>query len=47
MTRYHCDDYIKFLKTIRPDNTTEHQKFMQRCVCLCVCDVVHMLQVHM
>ncbi|XP_065890704.1 histone deacetylase 1-like [Dysidea avara] len=30
MTRYHCDDYIKFLKTIRPDNTTEHQKFMQR-----------------
>lgn len=30
MTRYHCDDYIKFLKTIRPDNTAEHQKLMQR-----------------
>jgi len=36
MTRYHCDDYIKFLKTIRPDNTAEHQKLMQRCECVCV-----------
>ena len=48
MTRYHCDDYIKFLKTIRPDNTAEHQKLMQRCnfmlcVCVCVCACVRVL----
>lgn len=30
MTKYHSDDYIKFLKTIRPDNMSEHTKHMQR-----------------
>lgn len=31
MTKYHSDDYIKFLKTIRPDNISEYSKQMQRC----------------
>ena len=31
MTKYHSDDYVKFLKTIRPDNMTEYTKQMQRC----------------
>lgn len=31
MTKYHSDDYIKFLKTIKPDNMTEYTKQMQRC----------------
>ncbi|XP_029212515.2 histone deacetylase 1-like isoform X2 [Acropora millepora] len=30
MTKYHSDDYIKFLKTIRPDNISEYSKQMQR-----------------
>ncbi|XP_020619493.1 histone deacetylase 1-like [Orbicella faveolata] len=30
MTKYHSDDYIKFLKTIRPDNMSEYTKQMQR-----------------
>lgn len=30
MTKFHSDDYIKFLKTIRPDNICEHEKQMQR-----------------
>ena len=33
MTRYHSDDYIRFLKVIRPDNVSEHTKLMQRCKC--------------
>uniref|UniRef100_A0A8K9US05 Histone deacetylase 1 n=1 Tax=Oncorhynchus mykiss TaxID=8022 RepID=A0A8K9US05_ONCMY len=32
MTKYHSDDYIKFLRTIRPDNMSEHSKQMQRWV---------------
>lgn len=31
MTRYHSDDYVKFLKTIKPDNMSEYTKQMQRC----------------
>ena len=31
MTKYHSDDYIKFLKSIRPDNMSEYSKQMQRC----------------
>ena len=31
MTRYHSDDYIRFLRTIRPDNVNEYTKQMQRC----------------
>lgn len=30
MTKYHSDDYIKFLKSIRPDNMSEYTKQMQR-----------------
>lgn len=30
ITKYHSDDYIKFLKSIRPDNTGENIKQMQR-----------------
>lgn len=35
MTKYHSDDYIKFLRSIRPDNMSEYSKQMQRCGCLC------------
>ncbi len=31
MTKYHSDDYVKFLRTIRPDNMSEYTKQMQRC----------------
>ena len=31
MTKYHSDDYIKFLRSIRPDNMSEYSKQMQRC----------------
>ncbi|XP_065062287.1 histone deacetylase 1-like [Rhopilema esculentum] len=30
MTKYHSDDYIKFLKTIKPENMSEYNKQMQR-----------------
>ena len=30
MTKYHSDDYIKFLRSIRPDNMSEYSKQMQR-----------------
>merc|ERR1719239_225722 len=30
MTKFHSDDYIKFLRSIRPDNMTEYNKQMQR-----------------
>lgn len=30
MTKYHSDDYIKFLRSIRPDNVNEYNKQMQR-----------------
>lgn len=30
MTKYHSDDYIKFLRTIRPENTSDFNKQMQR-----------------
>lgn len=30
MTKYHSDDYIKFLRSIRPDNVQEYNKQMQR-----------------
>lgn len=31
MTKYHSDDYIKFLRSIRPDNMSDYNKQMQRC----------------
>jgi len=30
MTKFHSDEYIKFLKNIRPDNMSDHNKLMQR-----------------
>ncbi|KAG0440346.1 hypothetical protein HPB47_016322 [Ixodes persulcatus] len=30
MTKYHSDDYIRFLRSIRPDNMSEYNKQMQR-----------------
>ncbi|KAB0369519.1 hypothetical protein FD755_018512 [Muntiacus reevesi] len=30
MTKYHSDEYIKFLRSIRPDNMSENSKQMQR-----------------
>ncbi|XP_077294491.1 histone deacetylase 1 isoform X2 [Arctopsyche grandis] len=30
MTKFHSDDYIRFLRSIRPDNMTEYNKQMQR-----------------
>ncbi|KYM93232.1 Histone deacetylase Rpd3 [Atta colombica] len=31
MTKFHSDDYIRFLRSIRPDNMGEYNKQMQRC----------------
>lgn len=31
MTKFHSDDYIRFLRSIRPDNMTDYNKQMQRC----------------
>ena len=31
MTKFHSDDYIKFLRSIRPDNMSDFNKQMQRC----------------
>lgn len=30
MTKYHSDEYIKFLRSIRPDNMSEYNKSVQR-----------------
>lgn len=30
MTRYHSDEYIRFLRNIRPDNVNDYTKMMQR-----------------
>ena len=30
MTKYHSDEYIRFLRSIRPDNMTEYNKQMQK-----------------
>lgn len=30
MTKYHSDDYVRFLRSIRPDNMSEYNKQMQR-----------------
>ncbi|XP_064382528.1 histone deacetylase 1-like [Halichondria panicea] len=30
MTRYHSDEYVRFLRNIRPDNVQEYTKLMQR-----------------
>ena len=32
MTKFHSDDYIKFLRSIRPDNMGEYSKLLQRLV---------------
>ena len=43
MTKFHSDDYIKFLRSIRPDNMGEYSKLLQRfnvariVQCLMVC----------
>ena len=31
MSKFHSDDYVKFLRCIRPDNMSEYNKLMQRC----------------
>lgn len=31
MTKFHSDEYIRFLRSIRPDNISEYNKQMQRC----------------
>ena len=41
MTKFHSDDYIKFLRSIRPDNMSEYNKQMQRCK-FCFCLKSHM-----
>ena len=30
MTKFHSDDYIRFLRSIRPDNMGEYSKLLQR-----------------
>jgi hypothetical protein len=35
MTKFHSDDYIKFLRSIRPDNMSEYSKLLQRLVTFC------------
>merc|ERR1719400_2368880 len=30
MTKFHSDDYIRFLRSIRPDNMSEYSKLLQR-----------------
>ena len=30
MTKFHSDDYIKFLRSIRPGNNGEYSKLLQR-----------------
>ena len=34
MTKFHSDEYIKFLRSIRPDNMGEFSKLLQRYVSL-------------
>lgn len=31
ITKYHSDEYVVFLRNIRPDNMTDHNRQMQRC----------------
>lgn len=31
MTRFHSDEYVKFIQNIRPDNIVDYNKQMQRC----------------
>lgn len=31
MTKYHSDEYVKFLKTISPENVADHSREMTRC----------------
>lgn len=31
MTKFHSDEYIRFLRSIRPDNMNDYNKQMQRC----------------
>ena len=37
MTKFHSDDYIKFLRSIRPDNMSEYSKLLQRWVIKNLC----------
>ena len=34
MTRFHSDEYVKFIQNIRPDNILDFNKQMQRCTFL-------------
>ena len=34
MTRFHSDEYVKFIQNIRPDNILDFNKQMQRCTVL-------------
>lgn len=36
MTKFHSDEYIRFLRSIRPDNMSEYNKQMQRCKILLI-----------
>lgn len=31
MTKFHSDEYVRFLRSIRPDNMSDYNKQMQRC----------------
>ena len=31
MTKFHSDEYVKFLRSIRPDNMSEYNKQLQKC----------------
>jgi histone deacetylase 1/2 len=32
MTRFHSDEYVKFIQNVRPDNIMDFNKQMQRCI---------------
>jgi histone deacetylase 1/2 len=31
MTRFHSDEYVRFIQNVRPDNIMDFNKQMQRC----------------
>lgn len=37
MTKFHSDDYIRFIRSIRPDNMNEYNKQMQKCKFYLLC----------
>jgi hypothetical protein len=42
MTKFHSDDYIKFLRSIRPDNMSEYSKLLQRLVSVFVANIQYL-----